>query len=160
MAPWAGKGARITPGLLNKFEVGIHANDDACCPYLYVEAKSRAHPLLHLEEECKEILACIRNDILTDKLVMDTPAAELRVERYSLEEARKKESLLTHMEPVTALGTADHSGRQPISSQTHSNGHQGKSNSATTTAEELHLSSKLKVVHSTVYGPMYSVHSQ
>ena len=160
MAPWAGKGARITPGFLKKFEVGIHDNDDACCRYLYVEAKSRAHPLLHLEEERKEILACIRNDILTDKLVMDTPAAELRVERYSLEEAMNKDSLLTHMEPVTALGTADHSGRQPVSSQTHSNGHQGKSNSATTTAEEPHLSSKLKVVHSTVYGHMYSVHSQ
>ena len=160
MAPWAGKGARITPGFSNKFEVGIHDNDDACCRYFYVEAKSRAHPLRDLEQECTEILACIRNDILTDKLVMDTPAAELRVERYSLEEARKKESLLTHMEPVTALGTAHHSGRQPISSQTHSNGHQGKSNSATTIAEELHLSSKLKVVHSTVYGPMYSVHSQ
>ena len=160
MAPWAGKGARITPGLLNKFEVGIHDNDDACCRYLYVEAKSRAHPLRHLEEECKEILTCVRNDILTDKLVMDTPAAELGVQRYSLEEARNKDSLVTHMEFVTARGTADHSGRQPISSQTHSNGHQGKSNSATTTAEELHLSSKLKVVHSTVYGPMYSVHSQ
>ena len=76
--------------MLNKFEVGIHDNDDACCRYPYVEAKSSAHPLRDLEEECKEILECIRNDILTDKLVMDTPAAELGVQRYSLEEARKK----------------------------------------------------------------------
>ena len=90
MAPWAGKGARITPGFLNDFEVGIHDNDDACCQHLYVEAKSRAHPLHDLEEECKEILACIRNDILTDKLVMEIPAAELRAEQYSLEEARNK----------------------------------------------------------------------
>ena len=86
MAPWAVKGARITPGLLKNFEVGIHDNDDACCRYLYVEAKSRAHPLRDLEQERTEILACISNDILTDKLVMDTPAAELRVEQYSLEE--------------------------------------------------------------------------
>ena len=88
MAPWAGKGARITSGFLKKFEVGIHDNDDECCRFLYVEAKSRAHPLPDLEQERTEILACIRNDILTDKLVIDIPAAELRVEQYSLEEAR------------------------------------------------------------------------
>ena len=104
MAPWAGKGARITPGFSKRFEVGIHDNDDACCRYLYVEAKSRALPLRDLEQECTKILACIINDILTYKLVMDTPAAELRVEQYSLEEARKKDSLLTHMEPVTVEG--------------------------------------------------------